>query len=70
MAVATDNGRLGSARPVPGLASPLAAAFLSADAGWILGTKSGGPPSVDAILATADGGRTWQEQFARPTPTR
>jgi photosystem II stability/assembly factor-like uncharacterized protein len=52
------------------LASPLAAAFLSADAGWVLGTKSGGSPSADAILATADGGQTWQEQFTRPAPTR
>ena len=71
LAVATENGRrLGPARPVPGLTSPLAAAFLTADAGWVLGTKTGGPPSVDAILATADGGQTWQEQFARPSPTR
>jgi photosystem II stability/assembly factor-like uncharacterized protein len=70
VAVAADNGgRVGPARPVPGLVSPLAAAFLSADTGWILGTKSGSP-MADAILATADGGQTWQEQFARPAPAR
>jgi photosystem II stability/assembly factor-like uncharacterized protein len=51
----------------------MAAAFVSADAGWVLGTKTaaaaGGPP-VDVILATADGGQTWQEQFSRPSPTK
>jgi photosystem II stability/assembly factor-like uncharacterized protein len=69
LAVATEQGRkLSQPRPVAGLASPLAAAFLSADAGWVLGTKTGGPPTADAILATADGGQTWQEQFSRPAP--
>ena len=69
LAVATEQGRrLSPARPVTGLSSPLAAAFLTADAGWVLGTKTGGPPTADAILATADGGQTWQEQFSRPAP--
>jgi photosystem II stability/assembly factor-like uncharacterized protein len=78
LAVATDNGRrVGPARPVPGLTSPEAASFLSADTGWVLGTKatdtgaSGSrPPSIDAILATTDGGQTWEEQFTRPAPAR
>jgi hypothetical protein len=67
---ASGGGRaVGQPRPVAGLTSPRAAAFLSADAGWILGTRSG-EPSADAILATADGGQTWQEQFSRPAPAR
>jgi photosystem II stability/assembly factor-like uncharacterized protein len=71
LAVATDNGRtLGPGRAIPDLASPLAAAFLSRDAGWVVGTKTGGPPSIDTILATADGGATWQEQFSHPSPTK
>lgn len=71
--LATADGRtLGPERKIPGLSTPLAAAFLSADAGWVLGTKTAaaaGGPSVDVILATADGGQTWQEQFSRPSPT-
>ena len=67
--VATDAGRtLGPMQNIPGLASPLAASFTSATTGWVLGTKQpppgGGAP--DVILATADGGATWQEQFSRP----
>lgn len=71
LGVATDNGRtLGPGKAIPGLASPLAAAFLSSGAGWVVGTKTGGPPSVDTILATTDGGATWQEQFSHPSPTK
>jgi hypothetical protein len=73
VAVATDNGRrLGPAQPVPGLVSPVAASFVNAAAGWLAGTKmpvGSGLPSIDAIVATADGGRTWQEQYSRPSPT-
>jgi photosystem II stability/assembly factor-like uncharacterized protein len=63
----------GPDRPIPPLSSPTAASFLSATAGWVLGTRMpppAGGPSVDTILATADGGQTWQEQFSRPAPTR
>ena len=72
--VATDAGRtFGPQQNIPGLSSPAAAAFLNAQTGWVLGTKqpagSGGPP-VDAVLATTDGGKTWQEQFSRPSPTK
>jgi hypothetical protein len=58
--------------PVPGLSQPMAASFLSDQAGWILGTKAptAASPSTDAILATADGGRTWAEQYSRPSPTK
>jgi hypothetical protein len=68
LVIATDNGRhLGPQKPIPGLISPAAAAFLSAQAGWAIGGKLNGP---DVILATADGGQTWQEQYARPAPTK
>jgi photosystem II stability/assembly factor-like uncharacterized protein len=66
--LATDGGRsLGPERKIPALSSPSAASFVSAAAGWVVGTKKD-PPSTDAILVTADGGQTWQEQFARPAP--
>jgi hypothetical protein len=68
LVIATDNGRhLGPAHPIPGLLQPAAAAFVSAQAGWVIGGKLNGP---DVILATADGGQTWQEQFSRPNPTK
>jgi photosystem II stability/assembly factor-like uncharacterized protein len=62
--IATNGGTtFGPNRPIPPLSSPTGAAFLNATTGWVLGTKTpmaaGGPP-VDAILATADGGATWQ----------
>ena len=72
--VATDAGRtLGPQQTIPGLSAPEAAAFLNAQAGWVAGTKqpaAGGGPAVDAILGTADGGKTWQEQFSRPSPAK
>jgi hypothetical protein len=69
LAVATHNGlRLGPARPIPSLATPLAAAGVTPDRIWVLGTKAAAPPAADAILATTDGGQTWQEQFSRPAP--
>jgi hypothetical protein len=68
--VATGGGRsLGPERKIPGLSTPLAASFVSPGAGWVVGTKAGNG-SMDVILATGDGGRTWQEQFARPAPAR
>jgi len=67
--IGTSGGAtFGPDRPIPPLSSPTAASFLSATAGWVLGTKTP-PPAVDAILATADGGQTWQEQFSRPSPS-
>ncbi|HTC81709.1 MAG TPA: hypothetical protein VK848_09265, partial [Acidimicrobiia bacterium] len=67
--IGTNGGAtFGPDRPIPPLSSPTAASFLSATAGWVLGTKTP-PPAVDAILATADGGQTWQEQFSRPSPS-
>jgi photosystem II stability/assembly factor-like uncharacterized protein len=61
----TGRGGLGPEEKIPELSSPLAASFL-ANSAWVLGTKPGG--QSDVILATADGGRAWQEQFARPLP--
>jgi photosystem II stability/assembly factor-like uncharacterized protein len=61
----TGRGGLGPEEKIPGLASPTAASFLR-DAGWVVGTKTGG--QSDVILATTDGGRGWQEQFSRPAP--
>ena len=72
LVLATAGGRtLGPAHPIGALTSPSGASFLSATAGWVLGTKAPtapGAPSVAAILATADGGATWAEQFSRPAP--
>src|SRR5581483_5033210 len=61
---ATAGGtRLGPAQPILGLFSATAISFLTPDVGWVLGAKTG-PATVDAILATTDGGRTWQEQYS------
>ena len=69
--IGTNGGTVfGPGRPIPPLSSPTAASFLNATAGWVLGTKIPPAPSVDAILATADGGQTWQEQYSRPSPTK
>jgi photosystem II stability/assembly factor-like uncharacterized protein len=67
----TGGTTFGPTRPIPPLTSPTAISFLNATTGWVLGTKTptGTGPSVDAVLATADGGQTWQEQYSRPSPT-
>ena len=41
--------------------------FLSPEVGWVLGAKAGSS-AVDAILATTDGGQTWQEQYTYAVP--
>jgi hypothetical protein len=64
----TAGRGLGPEQKVPGLTSPSAASFLGPDTGWLVGSKTGGPS--DAILATTDGGHTWQEQYSRPSPTK
>jgi len=71
--VGTNGGTVfGPDRPVFPLSSPVAASFLNGQVGWVLGTKlpTGNGPPVDAVLATADGGQTWQEQYSRPSPTK
>jgi len=65
---ATDGGRrLGPARPIQGVFSATSISFLSPEVGWVLGAKAGSS-AVDAILATTDGGQTWQEQYTYAVP--
>src|SRR5438270_6057 len=65
---ATDGGRrLGPARRIAGLFSAMSVDFLSPDVGWVIGAKAGSSP-IDAILATSDGGQTWQEQYSYTVP--
>ena len=50
---------------------PLAASFLSAQAGWVAGTAreftdNGKTRSQQRIVTTTDGGRTWQVEYATP----
>ena len=50
---------------------PQAASFLSAQAGWVAGTASeftdtGKSREQQRIVATTDGGRTWQLEYATP----
>jgi len=65
--VATNGGRLGPGRPITGLFSATAVDFLSPTTGWVIGAKAGSTP-IDAILATTDGGQTWQEQYSYTIP--
>ena len=65
---ASDSGRsLRPARPVAGLFSATSLSFVSPDVGWIIGARSG-DSAVNVILATSDGGRTWQEQYSYTYP--
>lgn len=65
---ATAGGRtLGPPRPVQGLFSVTALSFLTPDVGWAIGAKGGSAP-VNAIVATTDGGQTWQEQYTYQFP--
>jgi photosystem II stability/assembly factor-like uncharacterized protein len=65
---AGDGGRtLGPAHPVQGLFSVTALSFVSPDVGWVIGAK-GGTAAASAIVATTDGGRTWQEQYTYTFP--
>ena len=50
---------------------PLAASFLSTQAGWVAGTareftNTGKSRSQQRIVATTDGGRTWRVEYATP----
>ena len=70
MVVATQGGAV----LAPGLSVPLdgvtSAAFLSPTTGWVVGTSFSPPGTggcgsgTSEILATADGGGTWSEQYA------
>jgi photosystem II stability/assembly factor-like uncharacterized protein len=66
MAVASDGGRvLQPWRPVPDLFNVTSLSFPTTSTGWATGTKAGAT-NVDAVVMTADGGRTWHEQLTRP----
>ena len=68
---ATDGGRrLGPVRPIRGVFRATTVSFVTPDTGWVLGAEGGSSP-VDDILATTDGGQTWQQQYsyAIPPPT-
>jgi hypothetical protein len=56
---------------VGGISGPQAASFVSADAGWVVGlarqaNASGNTRQQDRVVATSDGGHTWQVQYAGP----
>jgi photosystem II stability/assembly factor-like uncharacterized protein len=64
-ATLTVNGNIGKVNV------PEAASFLSAQAGWVAGTAreftdNGKTRQQQRIVATTDGGRTWQLQYATP----
>lgn len=52
-------------RPVPELFSVTSLSFPTATTGWALGANAGAT-NADAVVMTADGGRTWHEQLTRP----
>jgi photosystem II stability/assembly factor-like uncharacterized protein len=67
--VATSDGRmLGPARPVKARGFGAAgASYLTVQTGWMVGSVlSVKDPDPGMILATTDGGRTWQTQFQTP----
>jgi len=70
--IATDSGAtLTKEGDVGAITQPQAASFQSVQAGWVAGLESvyaaSGPPrSQERIVATTDGGRTWQVQYAGP----
>lgn len=65
-ATLTVKGNIGK------ITNPQATSFLSTQAGWVAGTarefsSSGGKSrSQQRIVATTDGGRTWQVRYATP----
>jgi hypothetical protein len=70
MVVVTGAGRWLS-RPVklPDMTTPLSAAFISTERGWVVGENVAGtttPVATYVIEATMDGGRTWSRQYSIP----
>lgn len=63
--LATAGGQAlgGAERPVAALATRSAASFRSADVGWVVGRDTT-DPDAGLILATRDGGQTWQQQYS------
>ncbi|MDQ2874264.1 MAG: hypothetical protein M3Y33_05405, partial [Actinomycetota bacterium] len=73
MDLARDGGAvLQPGGNVGGINVAAAAAFVTLDTGWVIGTRttyhqSGLPTMVSRIMHTGNGGRTWQAQYtARP----
>jgi photosystem II stability/assembly factor-like uncharacterized protein len=72
MDAALDGGSVLQPRGNVGdISDPLAAAFVTLDDGWVIGTETTHPsagPGTEAIriVHTADGGRSWQVQYSAP----
>ncbi|HEV8625788.1 MAG TPA: YCF48-related protein [Acidimicrobiia bacterium] len=69
--LASQGGRkLGPGHDVPGLDGAYSTSFRSPQVGWVVGPTPDYYAGVSLILATTDGGRTWEEQYrsARPRP--
>jgi photosystem II stability/assembly factor-like uncharacterized protein len=67
LVVATGDGRtLTPVREIPTMTEPIAAAFVSTEQGWIVGRAGRGAEESFVILATQDGGRSWDVQYDTP----
>jgi photosystem II stability/assembly factor-like uncharacterized protein len=70
--VATNSGAtLTKEGNVGGITNPQAASFMSPEVGWVTGLysvfpASGKPRYQERVVATTDGGRVWQVQWAGP----
>jgi hypothetical protein len=70
--VATGSGATLTVKGNVGqITEPHAASFLSTQAGWVAGTatqytSTGKARAQERIVATTDGGRTWQVEYATP----
>jgi photosystem II stability/assembly factor-like uncharacterized protein len=63
--LATGGGtRLTDGNDVGGVTSPLSAAFVSADDGWVVGEDQvSNSTALNVVEGTTDGGATWTRQF-------
>jgi len=67
MIVATGGGAaLSKSLTVLGAADVIAAAFITADRGWIVDENTLNSSTVLVVRATSDGGKTWSPQFSAP----
>jgi photosystem II stability/assembly factor-like uncharacterized protein len=63
--LATANGtQLLHEGNVTGINQPFAASFLSASAGWVVGTVVNGTHPIQRIVRTENGGQSWQVQYS------
>jgi photosystem II stability/assembly factor-like uncharacterized protein len=64
LVIALDGGaKLVRRGRIANLMEATGAAFLSVDDGWVVGIRQG-TARVSLIMHTADGGKTWQEQYS------